>query len=99
MARLITPSRVLMILVVLVALAAALIVLSSGASPAKICVGRNHTTVGLSPGSLTPSAGSSASFMTLPPSHDNDAGRSRIPDATADADSDTSRSRVVCTTK
>ena len=98
MARLITPPRVLMVLVVLVALAAALIVLSSGASPAKICVGRNHATVGLSSGSLTPSAGSSA-FSTLPPSHDNDAGRSRIPDATPDADNDTSRSRVVCSTK
>ncbi|MHB8827832.1 MAG: hypothetical protein ACYC5Z_09235 [Acidimicrobiales bacterium] len=59
-----------------------------------------------SPGSLTPATGStsltpgegSTSFTTLPPSRDNDAGRSRIPDATPDADNDTSRSRVVCAT-
>lgn len=33
---------------------------------------------------------------TLPPSHDNDAGRSRIPDSTPDADNDASRSLLIC---
>ena len=119
MARVITPPRALMVTIVLVALVAAFVVLSSGASPAKNCVGRTQGTPGLSSSltpagsssltpagsasltpasssaSLTPVAGST-SFTTLPPSHDNDAGRSRIPDATPDADNDTSRARVVC---
>ena len=109
MARVITPPRVLMVLVVLVALVAAFVVLSGGAGPAKSCVGRTQAATGLSPASLTPAAGSSSSLTpvagssssltTLPPSHDNDAGRSRIPDATPDADNDTSRSRVVCETR
>ena len=96
MARIFTLPRVLMVTVVLAALVAALIVLSSQASPARSCVGRTQPTTGLS--SLTPATGASTPLTTLPPSHDNDAGRSRIPDATPDADNDTSRSRVVCET-
>lgn len=33
---------------------------------------------------------------TLPPSHDNDAGRTRLPDATPDADSDVSSPNSTC---
>ena len=40
-------------------------------------------------GSLVPAAASSGSSVTtLPPSHDNDAGRARIADTSPDADSD-----------
>lgn len=46
---------------------------------------------------LTPSSGGRAgSSSTLPPSRDNDAGRSRVPDSTPDADDDAVRSRLVC---
>jgi hypothetical protein len=41
----------------------------------------------------TPSARPSG---TLPPSRDNDAGRSRIPDSTPDADNDKLRSSLLC---
>ena len=95
MTRTFTPSRVLMVLIVAVALVAAVVVLANGTSPARSCVGRTHPTTGLSSASLTPASGSS-SLTTLPPSRDNDAGRSRIPDATPDADNDVSRARVVC---
>ncbi len=35
-------------------------------------------------------------FTTLPPSRDNDSGRSRPPDATPDADNDVMRRTLVC---
>ena len=51
---------------------------------------------GLTPTSAGGTLASGGTVSTLPPSHDNDAGRSRIPDATPDADNDSSRSTGVC---
>lgn len=95
--RLFTVPRVLGVVVLVVALVAAFVVLSSSA-PARSCVGTTRTTT--SPGGLLSTATTKpgTTFTTLPPSRDNDAGRSRIPDATPDADNDTSRAREVCAT-
>jgi hypothetical protein len=93
--RLSVLTRLLGVLVVAIALVAAVAVLSSSSSGPSGCVGSTRTTLGgglLSAVTTVPGA----SFTTLPPSHDNDAGRSRIPDATPDADNDTSRARLVC---
>ncbi len=93
--RLSVLTRVLGVLVVAIALVAAVVVLSSSSSAPSSCVGTTRTTLGgglLSAVTTVPGA----SLTTLPPSHDNDAGRSRIPDATPDADNDSNRARLVC---
>lgn len=41
--------------------------------------------------SMAPTTMPGSSITSLPPSHDNDAGRSRIPDITPDADFDVSQ--------
>lgn len=83
-------------LVVAVALVMAIVVLVASPGTSRSCVGTTRTT--LSAGGLlsTVTTRAGAPLTTLPPSHDNDAGRSRIPDATPDADNDSGRAREVC---
>lgn len=45
---------------------------------------------------LAPTRATGRPGTTLPPSRDNDAGRSRVPDSTPDADDDAVRSRLIC---
>jgi hypothetical protein len=75
-------------LVVVAAIGLGVLIASSHhAAPPHRCT---TTTMGLAAG------GDVSSLTTLPPSHDNDAGRSRIPDNTPDADRDTSAMPPAC---
>ncbi len=98
MARVFTPARVLSVFAVLVLLLAAVVVLLVNGSSSSNCVG-GHSSNAFGPVpalSGLSSIGANISLTTLPASRDNDAGRSRVPDVTPDADNDVYRARVVC---
>lgn len=79
---------VAVLLVVGLAVGALVLVLNTGGS-SKPCVSEAKA--------LSLNAAAIAKIKRLPPSHDNDAGRARLPDATPDADYDAGHPHpVVC---
>lgn len=76
---------VAVVLVLAVALIAITVVASSKAPATKKCITAAQAMT------LSPAT------RALPPSHDNDAGRARIPDATPDADNDAGQRPNICT--
>jgi hypothetical protein len=76
-----TSGRLAIAVLVLTLLGGVLILGGCSAAPSVICA-RN-------PQTLTPVTGST--LTTLPPSHDNDVGRARLPDLHPDADVDASQ--------
>lgn len=88
--------------VVVAILVASWLVYVGHRSPTLICYGNPTIQVFGTKSNLAPLGSSGASVTspvtTLPPSHDNDAGITRIPDSTPDADSDTRQKPKFCLT-
>jgi hypothetical protein len=86
--------------VVVAVLAASWFIYVGHRSPTLICYGNPTVHVFGTKSSLAPLSSSGASaaapVTTLPPSRDNDAGITRIPDSTPDADSDTRQKPKFC---
>ena len=69
---------------------------SSGSNKSACAGGSGASKLNASPGSLGLTPAKGVLSTTLPPSHDNDAGRGRIPDAHPDADIDANQRPPIC---